>query len=101
MGDAGWPGGRLVVLLRALPPCPDHRHSRILFAIFLFALLLLSLLPRVQQYQTWLEKPSDHWVGEISVSSPDSYYWLRLAREIRESFEKVNCRVRRRPPCAP
>jgi undecaprenyl-diphosphooligosaccharide--protein glycosyltransferase len=79
----GWPGGRLVALLRALCSCPDQRGSRILFAVFLFALLLFSLLPRVQQYQAWLGNPSDHWVGEISVVSADSYYWLRIAREIR------------------
>jgi dolichyl-diphosphooligosaccharide--protein glycosyltransferase len=46
--------------------------------------LLFSLLPRVQQYQAWLGNPSDHWVGEISVVSADSYYWLRIAREIRD-----------------
>jgi undecaprenyl-diphosphooligosaccharide--protein glycosyltransferase len=61
-----------------------HRYSRALFAVFLFALLFLSLLPRVQQYQTWLENPSAHWVGEVSVASSDSYYWLRIAREIRD-----------------
>jgi len=80
----GWPEGRLLASLRALRPRPDHSSSRILFAVFLFALLLFSLLPRVQQYQTWLGSPSDHWVGEISIVNADSYYWLRIAREIRD-----------------
>jgi undecaprenyl-diphosphooligosaccharide--protein glycosyltransferase len=61
-----------------------------MFAVFLLALLLFSLLPRVQQYQIWLENPSDHWVGEISVASVDSYYWLRLAREIRDGETKFD-----------
>jgi dolichyl-diphosphooligosaccharide--protein glycosyltransferase len=58
-----------------------------LFAAFLCASLALSLYPRIRQYQSWQKNPSAHWAGEIPASTPDSYYWFRLAREIRDGAD--------------
>jgi dolichyl-diphosphooligosaccharide--protein glycosyltransferase len=69
------------------PSRADRRFSLLLFAVFLCASVVLSLHPRIRQYQTWQENPSAYWAGEIPVSSVDSYYWFRLAREIRDGAD--------------
>ncbi len=61
----------------------DRRVSLLLFAVFLCATVALSLGVRIRQYRAWQENPSAYWAGKVPVSSPDSYFWFRLAREIR------------------
>ena len=61
---------------------PSLNHN---FFIFLIAVLLCyaySSYVRFEQYQAWEQRPSQYSVGnQPMMTTLDSYFWLRLAKE--------------------
>ncbi len=46
--------------------------------------MLFSLFPRVQEYARWSNDRALHFAGDVPSLSPDSFYWIRVAREYRD-----------------
>jgi hypothetical protein len=69
---------------------PASRPSRALFAALLAATLLLSMLPRWDQYATYAAGAATAASAE-DVSTPpasaDSFYWFRLARAVQSGVD--------------
>ena len=57
------------------------RRTRLAFMVGLGLLMLLTYAPRLLQYAEVQADPDRFYAGEVVIASPDSFYWLRTARE--------------------
>jgi undecaprenyl-diphosphooligosaccharide--protein glycosyltransferase len=64
---------------------PKWTGSRGLFFLLLVAILALSWGARSRTILDWDAQPQAFYSKEVPGSSSDSYYWFRIAREIRDS----------------
>ena len=59
-----------------------NRASLLIF-IFILAVYGLSCYQREADYRYWMENPQDYVVDRVTaMSGMDSYYWLKMAREL-------------------
>jgi hypothetical protein len=63
----------------------DGKPSRLLFGLALCATFAFSLAPRIEQLRLWDADPTAYFAESVPISSTDSYYWFRMAREHRNS----------------
>jgi len=63
----------------------DGKPSRLLFGLALCATFAFSLAPRIEQLRLWDADPTTYFAESVPISSTDSYYWFRMAREYRNS----------------
>jgi len=58
------------------------RIARLVYGAAALAVLGLAVADRAAHYEAWRATPERHFAGQRVVSSADSYYWLRTAREL-------------------
>jgi len=56
----------------------------LLFLLFVAAAAAVAYAPRFAHYRGWEAARADHFAGEVVGSGTDSYYWFRVARELRD-----------------
>jgi len=73
--------------------------SRLVVAGLLVASVALAVAPAVRDYRTWQADRARYFAGEVVPSNPDSYYYLRAAREVYtgEWVPKERDRLRHHP----
>jgi len=61
-----------------------NRHAPWLFAILVCATLAVAWEARHRAWEAWEERPEASYSRGVAASGSDSYYWFRIAREIRD-----------------
>ena len=61
-----------------------HRLALPFFALFIAIAAAVAYAPRVSHYRGWEENRANNFAGEVAASGTDSYYWFRVARELRD-----------------
>ncbi len=61
-----------------------RRPALLLFLLFVAAAAAVAYAPRFAHYHEWQADRGSHFAGKVAASSNDSYYWFRIARELRE-----------------
>jgi undecaprenyl-diphosphooligosaccharide--protein glycosyltransferase len=61
-----------------------HRLAPSLFLVFVVAAAATAYAPRVAHYRGWEADRAHHFAGAVVASGTDSYYWFRIARELRD-----------------
>ena len=61
-----------------------RQPALLLFLLFVAAAAAVAYAPRFAHYREWQADPASHFAGEVVSSGTDSYYWLRIARELGE-----------------
>jgi len=60
----------------------NHRTFLLLFACIL-GVYSISFSERLSSYSYWMENSESYVVDHVTaMSGPDSYYWLKMAREL-------------------
>ena len=61
-----------------------RRPALSLFLLFVAAAAAVAYAPRFAHYREWQTDRASYFAGKVAASNNDSYYWFRIARELRE-----------------
>lgn len=56
---------------------------RLFVGVLLALAVAVAWAPRVDHFRDWQGERPQHFAGDVVSSSADSYYWFRIARELR------------------